>query len=224
MVIGLVVYVANQDKLPIEAAPTASTTTPWLGVGAFVVAVPIAVVALLWLLTLPPLVPIAIATVVLASCLAWLIRLPRDERPRVMAICAACMVTAAFWAVYEQQGNTLQLWATGARIGRRCWLHDPSTRTVVQPFMIGSRDAAQTSSGHEALRGREPTSLQKMAIGCVVSARLPGDDRRSSGMAPGAQSHVMWLVASSAISRSARSTSRGRLSVVTKVAPGGWSR
>src|SRR5262249_50085019 len=35
----------------------------------------------------------------------------REEWLRVGAILFACFIVAAFWAVYEQQGNTLQLWA-----------------------------------------------------------------------------------------------------------------
>ncbi|MBK6470976.1 MAG: hypothetical protein IPF94_09605 [Betaproteobacteria bacterium] len=45
-----------------------------------------------------------------------------------MAISAACMVTAAaFWAVYEQQGNTMQLWPTRTPTGRRSGFTIPST-------------------------------------------------------------------------------------------------
>ena len=55
--------------------------------------------------------PITLAVVVVAFGIGWVARLPADERPRMMALCTACLLTAAFWAVYEQQGNTLQIWA-----------------------------------------------------------------------------------------------------------------
>ena len=53
MVLGLLVYLFNRDKLPLEPVPTVSTTTPALGLVAFIVGVPIGIIALLWLLTLP---------------------------------------------------------------------------------------------------------------------------------------------------------------------------
>ncbi len=224
MVIGLVLYVTNQDKLPIEPVPTTSTTTPWLGVAAFVVAVPIAIVALLWLLTLPPLVPLALAVLVVAWCLAWMIRLPRDERPRVMAICAACTVTAAFWAVYEQQGNTLQLWADqSTRWPSVLGFTIPSTwYQSFNPFMIWLIvPLLNIVWAAQARRGREPTSLVKMAIGCVVlGAGFLVMIAASSGMPPGAQSSVMWLVAASAVFTVGEIyLSPVGLSFVTKVAP-----
>ena len=224
MVIGLVLYLTNQDKLPVEPAPTTSTTTPLLGVAGFVVAVPIAIVSLLWLLTLPPLVPLALAVLVVASCLAWMIRLPRDERPRVMAISAACLVTAAFWAVYEQQGNTLQLWADqSTRWPRVFGFTIPSTwYQSFNPFMIWLIvPLLNLVWAAQARRGREPTSLAKMAIGCVVlGAGFLVMIAASSGMPPGAQSNVMWLVVSSAIFTVGEIyLSPVGLSFVSKVAP-----
>ena len=224
MVIGLVFYVTNQDKLPIEPGPTASTATPWLGVAGFVVAVPIAIVALLWMLTLPPLVPASLAVIVIASCLFWMIRLSRDERPRVMAISAACLVTAAFWAVYEQQGNTLQLWADqSTRWPTVFGFTIPSTwYQSFNPFMIWLivplLNLVWTA---QARRGREPTSLQKMAIGCVVlGAGFLVMIVASNDMPAGARSSVLWLVATSAIFTIGEIyLSPVGLSFVTKVSP-----
>jgi POT family proton-dependent oligopeptide transporter len=73
----------------------------------------------------------------------------------------------------------------------------------------------------QARRGREPTSLQKMAIGCVVlGTGFLVMIAASNGMAPGAQSHVMWLVVSSAIFTVGEIyLSPVGLSFVTKVAP-----
>ncbi|HTJ61830.1 MAG TPA: peptide MFS transporter, partial [Candidatus Saccharimonadales bacterium] len=111
MVLGLVIYLANQGKLPLDPPPETSPSAPIAATAAFVVGVPVGIVALLWLLTLPPVVPLGLAVLVVAASVAWMVRLPREDRARVMALAAACLVTAAFWAVYEQQGNTLQLWA-----------------------------------------------------------------------------------------------------------------
>ncbi len=111
MVLGLLFYVFNQDKLPTEAPPTESKTAPIAGVAAFIVGIPLGILALLWLLTLPRAIPVSIAVLLLGAAFTWIARLPKDERPRVIAISVSCMIVAAFWAVYEQQGNTLQLFA-----------------------------------------------------------------------------------------------------------------
>ena len=224
MVLGLVIYVTNQDKLPIEPVPTTSTTTPVLGLAAFVVGVPVGILVLLWLLTLPPLVPLALAAVVVASSVAWLIRLPRDERPRVMAICAACCVTVAFWAVYEQQGNTLQLWADqSTHWPTVLGFTIPSTwYQSFNPFMIWIVvPVLNVVWAAQARRGSEPTSLAKMAIGCVVlGLGFLVLIAASRGMEPGAQSSVWWLVVTSAIFTVGEIyLSPVGLSFVTKVSP-----
>ena len=224
MVLGLVIYVSNQDKLPIEPVPTTSPTTPVLGVAAFVVGVPLGILVLLWLLTLPPFVPIVLALLVVGSCIAWMVRLPRDERPRVMAICAACCVTAAFWAVYEQQGNTLQLWADqSTRWPSVFGFTIPSTwYQSFNPFMIWIVvPLLNLVWAAQARRGKEPTSLTKMGIGCVVlGLGFLVLIVASSGMSPGAQSSVLWLVLTSAIFTVGEIyLSPVGLSFVTKVAP-----
>src|SRR5205085_10897846 len=73
----------------------------------------------------------------------------------------------------------------------------------------------------QARRGSEPTSLAKMAVGCVV---LGGGFlvmiAASSGMPEGAQSSVLWLVVSSAVFTIGELyLSPVGLSFVTKVAP-----
>jgi len=224
MVLGLVIYVSNRDKLPIEEVPTSSITTPVIGVAAFVVGVPVGIVALLWLLTLPPLVPLALAVLIVGWCVAWIVRLPRDERPRVMAISAACMVTAAFWAVYEQQGNTLQLWADqSTRWPTIAGFTIPSTwYQSFNPFMIWLFvPLLNLVWAAQARRGSEPTSLAKMAIGCVVlGLGFLVMIAASSGMPEGAQSSVLWLVVSSVVFTIGELyLSPVGLSFVTKVAP-----
>ncbi|MDQ6638481.1 MAG: peptide MFS transporter [Pseudomonadota bacterium] len=224
MVLGLIVYLFNQDKLPVEPAPTSSATTPIAGVAAFIVAIPLGILALLWLLTLPALVPISLAVLVLASTLVWMIRLPRGDRPRVMAICAACFVTAAFWAVYEQQGNTLQLWADqSTRWPTILGFTIPSTwYQAFNPFMIWIIvPLLNLLWGWQAGRGREPSSLAKMAIGCIVlGAGFIVMIVAATDMAPGPRNSVLWLVASTAIFTIGEIyLSPVGLSFVSKVAP-----
>lgn len=104
MLIGLGFYLLNRDKLPVEPVPVSKPGAPAMGVAAFIVGVPLGITALLWLITLPPAVPITLAVLVIASGVLWMARLPKDERPRVMALVAACLVISAFWAVCAGAG------------------------------------------------------------------------------------------------------------------------
>jgi proton-dependent oligopeptide transporter, POT family len=92
MVLGLIFYLLNQDKLPVEPLPTESKSAPILGVVGFIVAIPIGIMTLLWLLTLPKVVPVSLAVLAIGSAIWWMIRLPKDERPRVFAIVIACLI------------------------------------------------------------------------------------------------------------------------------------
>jgi POT family proton-dependent oligopeptide transporter len=224
MVAGLALYLLNQHKLPVEPAPTDSARTPVLGVAAYLAGIPLGIVTLLWLLTLPPAVPVALALLALGSGLAWMIRLPRDERPRVLAICAACLVIAAFWAVYEQQGNTLQLWADRSTHWPTVFgFVVPSTwYQAFNPFMIWLLvPPLNLFWAWQAGRGREPSSLAKMAIGCVLlGLGFIVMIVASAGLAPGAQRSVAWLLLSTAIfTLGELYLSPIGLSFVTKVAP-----
>jgi POT family proton-dependent oligopeptide transporter len=224
MLIGLGFYMLNRDKLPLEPVPVSKAGAPLLGVAAFVVGVPLGIAALLWLITLPPAVPIALAVLVIASGVLWMVRLPKDERPRVVAIVVACLVTTAFWAVYEQQGNTMQLWADQSTVWPTVFgFTIPSTwYQSFNPFMIWLLvPPLNLLWGWQSRRGSEPSSLNKMAIGCVLlGLGFVVMIVASQGMAPGAQRSLFWLVASTAIFTAGEVyLSPIGLSFVTKVAP-----
>jgi POT family proton-dependent oligopeptide transporter len=131
---------------------------------------------------------------------------------------------AAFWAVYEQQGNTLQLWADANTRWTFFGWDMPSTwYQSFNPFMIFLFTPVLTSLwSWQAARRQEPSSLTKMAIGCVmlglgfiimiVAAQgLQSADAKRS---------IMWLVSSTMIyTLGELYLSPIGLSFVTKVAP-----
>ena len=224
MVLGLVFYLLNQDKLPVEPPPTTSKSAPLMGIFAFVVGIPLGIVALLWLLTLPRVIPISIASLTVLSAVWWMIRLPRDERPRVVAICIACFIVAAFWAVYEQQGNTLQLWADqNTRWPTILGFTIPSTwYQAFNPFMIWFITPVLTGLwAFQARRNQEPSSLVKMAMGCVMlGLGFVVMIVASVGMELDAQRSILWLVGSTVIYTVGELyLSPIGLSFVTKVSP-----
>src|SRR5262249_15464817 len=88
----------------------------------------------------------------------------REEWMRVLAICLACLIVASFWAVYEQQGNTLQLWADTNTRWTFFGFTMPSTwYQAMNPFMIFFFTPLLISFwGWQARRGTEPSSITKM--------------------------------------------------------------
>ena len=224
MVLGLIVYLSLQRHLPAEPPPVESKAAPLAGVVAFIVGVPIMILGLLFLLTLPRAIPLALAAIIAVLIVTWIARLPGDERPRVLAICVACFIVAAFWAVYEQQGNTLQLWADqNTRWPTILGFKIPSTwYQAFNPFMIWFITPALTGFwGWQSGRRQEPSSLTKMAMGCVMlGLGFVVMIVASQGMQAGAMRSVLWLVGSTAIYTVGELyLSPIGLSFVTKVAP-----
>ncbi|MBN1209196.1 MAG: peptide MFS transporter [Myxococcaceae bacterium] len=110
--------------------------------------------------------------------------LTRDEWKRVGALVALCVLNIVFWAVYEQQGNTMQTWADEKSAwpdwASSTWFQsaNPFFIFIFAPFL--DRFWAMQNK-----KGTEPSSVVKMAIGClvlggsfivmVIGARLVGD-------------------------------------------------
>ena len=224
MLLGLVFYVMNQKYLPVEPAPTQSTTAPIGGFLAYLIGVPLGILALLFLLTLPTWIPLTLASAAVLSAILWIVRLPGDERPRVIAIVVACMIVAAFWGVYEQQGNTMQVFADqNTHWPTLFGFTIPSTwYQTFNPFMIVFFTPALTWFwAEQAKKKQEPTSLTKMAMGSVMlGLGWIVMVVASSGMAPDARRSLIWLFGSTAVFTIGELyLSPIGLSFVTKVAP-----
>lgn len=226
MLLGLVFYVLNMDKLPPEAErpPSVLAAKPGLGVLAYVLAIPACVGLMLGLLALPGWLQAALAVGVAVAAVAWLRGLPGDERPRVMALCAACAVTALFWAVYEQQGNTLQLWADQQTVWPTIagFTIPSSWYQSFNPFMIFLFvPLLNFWWARQAARGTEPGSLAKLAIGCALcglgfAVMIAGE----LSATPGQKQSLLWLTAATAVfTLGELYLSPIGLSFVSKVAP-----
>src|SRR5215831_19783219 len=99
--------------------------------------------------------------------------LSREESRGVLALLSLFLPVTLFWATYEQQGNTLALWAdvyTDRTIDLIIWKGDIPTTwfQAFNPFMIFAFTpfivalwARQTRSGGE------PSTVTKMALGCL---------------------------------------------------------
>src|SRR5437867_4527124 len=93
-------------------------------------------------------------------------KLTREEALRVMALVVICALNIVFWAVYEQQGNTMQLWADRNTNWHLAGLTIPSTwYQAFNPAMIFLFAPLLTMFwASQAARKREPSSVTKMAF------------------------------------------------------------
>jgi proton-dependent oligopeptide transporter, POT family len=147
----------------------------------------------------------------------------REEKFGIGALVILCSLNVVFWAVYEQQGNTMQLWADSRTDWTVFGWTLPSTwYQSFNPFMIFTfAPLLNLFWGWQSKRGREPTSVVKMATGCLllgagyvvmIAAALvvPAETRGS----------LFWLVgATFTFTIGELYLSPIGLSLVTKVAP-----
>jgi POT family proton-dependent oligopeptide transporter len=98
--------------------------------------------------------------------------LDRIERRAVMSILLLFLPTTLFWATYEQQGNTIALWAddyTDRTLNLIFWRGEiPVTWfQAFNPFMIFAFTPFVVALwARQARRGTEPSTINKMALGC----------------------------------------------------------
>jgi POT family proton-dependent oligopeptide transporter len=134
-----------------------------------------------------------------------------------------CILNIVFWGVYEQQGNTLQLFAdqnTDWRVGG--W-EIPSTwfQSINPLFIFLFAPLLNVFWGFQARRRKEPTSIGKMAIGCIFLG-VPFLIMMGAvwDLGPAQKISFLWLVACALIYTIGELyLSPIGLSLVTKVAP-----
>src|SRR5215470_1204621 len=98
--------------------------------------------------------------------------LDRDEWRGILALILLFVPTTLFWATYEQQGNTIALWAddyTDRTINLIVWKGEIPTTwfQAFNPFMIFAFTPLIVALwAWQARRGTEPSTVVKMSIGC----------------------------------------------------------
>jgi POT family proton-dependent oligopeptide transporter len=128
--------------------------------------------------------------------------LDRIERRAVIALLLLFLPNTLFWATYEQQGNTIALWAddyTDRTVNLIFW-HGEIPTTWFQafnPFMIFAFTPFVVALwARQARRGSEPSSINKMALGCfgvtLANIIMAGAAWQAAG-APDAS--WLWLLA-----------------------------
>jgi POT family proton-dependent oligopeptide transporter len=94
-----------------------------------------------------------------------------SEWQSVKALILLCLLNIVFWAVYEQQGNTMQTWADEKTV----WpiiagFQVPATwfQSINPFFIFALAPLFDIFWRWQAARNQEPTSVQKMAIGSAL--------------------------------------------------------
>jgi proton-dependent oligopeptide transporter, POT family len=100
----------------------------------------------------------------------------REEWRGVIALLILFLPVTLFWATYEQQGNTIALWAdayTDRSVNLIFWTGQIPTTwfQAFNPFMIFAFTPFVVALwAHQAKSGREPSTVTKMALGCLGAA------------------------------------------------------
>jgi POT family proton-dependent oligopeptide transporter len=125
----------------------------------------------------------------------------RDEWRAILALIALFLPTTLFWATYEQQGNTIALWAdtyTDRNIDLLVW-HGQIPVTWFQafnPFMIFAFTPVIIALwAWQERRGNEPSTVTKMALGCFGVALSYLIMVGAAWSANGDEASWLWLFA-----------------------------
>ena len=145
------------------------------------------------------------------------------EWKAIGALVFLCMVNIIFWAVYEQQGNTLQLWADQNTRWVFFGVTVPSSwyQSFNPLFIFLFAPLMDMFWGWQNKSGSEPSSVTKMGIGCVLlggafiimiaASKLIGVKEQGS---------LLWLVTTTWLfTMGELYLSPIGLSLVTKIAP-----
>ncbi|MDD5301602.1 MAG: peptide MFS transporter [Elusimicrobia bacterium] len=150
-------------------------------------------------------------------------KITATEWKAIGALVFLCIVNIVFWAVYEQQGNTLQLWADQNTRWQFFGYSVPSSwyQSFNPAFIFIFAPLMNIFWGWQNKSGKEPSSVTKMGIGCVL---LGGAFiimiAASRALGAGEKGSLLWLVATTWLfTMGELYLSPIGLSLVTKVAP-----
>ena len=127
--------------------------------------------------------------------------LERSDWHAIAALAVLFLPTTLFFATYEQQGNTIVLWAddyTNRTIDLLLW-HGEIPVTWFQafnPLMIFAFTPLIVGLwARQARRGREPSTIVKMALGCIALALAYVIMAGAAWVAHGDEASWWWLFA-----------------------------
>jgi len=125
--------------------------------------------------------------------------LDRSERRVVLALIGICALVTLFWAAYDQQGNTILLWAedfTDRSVDLVFWQGEiPSPWFLaLNPLMIFALTPLLVRRwARQGERGTEPLPVSKMAFGCLCLA-LANLVMAAAAWTAAGKASALWLV------------------------------
>ncbi len=153
-------------------------------------------------------------------------RFGRDEWQAIVALLILSLPVTFFWATYEQMGNTIALWAddyTDRGVSLIGWTFEIPTTWFqsFNPFLIFAFTPFIIALWtRQQARGREPSTVVKMAYGCFYNAAANLILFAAAWYAGPAKASWLWLAAYFvAITMGELYLSPTALSLVSKVAP-----
>ncbi len=148
------------------------------------------------------------------------------EKRGLLALVVLFVPTTLFWAVYEQQGNTIILWAdadTNRAVSLFGWHEQiPTTWFLsINPFLIFVFTPLLVALWQrQSLKGREPSTVMKMMLGCFGAAFAYAIMALAAWYAGASKASWLWLIGYFTIlTLGELYLSPIGLSLVTKLAP-----
>ncbi len=147
-----------------------------------------------------------------------------NDRGRVLGLVVICLVVILFWAAFEQQGNTIAMWADeDTDRGILGWEVPATWFQCLNPMFIFLFTPLITMLwAWQARRGCEPSSPMKMAVGCLLlgASFLLLAPAAKAFATDGVPVSMFWLIGFNAVlTLGELYLSPVGLSLVTKLAP-----
>ncbi|NDG84637.1 MAG: MFS transporter [Proteobacteria bacterium] len=170
MVIGTLIYHFYRRELPAETVtlqPKEKHTGELLKtIGAF-----LSIMAgFILFLTLPTWLE-AIILAGVAGGVVYAIYQIKDQidRQKIAALVILCLGTIAFWAIFEQQGNALELWADKRAEWASLGLESTAYQSFNPAFIFIFAPILDAFWMAREKKGKRSSSVRKMAIGCFLA-------------------------------------------------------
>ena len=149
--------------------------------------------------------------------------LTQKEWQGIFGLIVLCVLNIVFWGVYEQQGNTIQLFADSNTDWHLFGWEMPSTwfQSFNPAFIFLLAPFFDRLWAKQGQKGKEPSSIAKMALGCsLLGLSFLVLIFAVSGIKPDQKITYLWLVGCTLIYTVGELyLSPIGLSLVTKVAP-----
>ena len=152
-------------------------------------------------------------------------KMTKEEMNSIIALVILCLGCIMFWAIYEQQGNTMQLWADEKTNWTFFGVLIPSTwyQSFNPGFIFIFAPLLNMFWEKGIAQGKSSSSVRKMGIGsilCGVAFIIMIFASKAIGEDPAAKGSLVWLVfATWIVTMGELYLSPIGLSLVSKIAP-----